>query len=282
MIAIDDILKEINLLEPIPRTAVKLAALVADANSTIEQVTEVIRYDPAFTADILKLANSAFSGAQRRIVDLKDAVVRLGGARILEQLLGKKVRASMQIPITGYGYGEDELWRHSVAAATAAENINALLPKPIGGICFTAALLHDIGKLIICRIVSPAIMEEVWSLVSRQSMPLTGEMAEKQVLGFSHADIGARIASAWQLPDLIVSAIGGHHNPNAVDEPVTDVVKIANLTARSIGEGLGREGMSLAVDNEVAMRLGLTREAFERLCVKTADKFETIMNMFDS
>ena len=281
MIAIDDILKEINLLEPIPRTAVKLAALVADPSSTIEQVTEVIRYDPAFTADILKLSNSAFSGAQRRIVDLKDAVVRLGGARILEQLLGKKVRASMQIPITEYGYGEDELWRHSVAAATAAENINALLPKPIGGICFTAALLHDIGKLIICRIVSPAIMEEVWSLVSRQSMPLTGEMAEKQALGFSHADIGARIASAWQLPDFIVSAIGGHHNPSAVDEPVTDVVKIANLTARSIGQGIGREGMSLAVDNEVALRLGLTREAFERLCVTTADKFETIMNMFD-
>ena len=251
MIAISDALKEISLLEPIPRTAVKLAALIADSASTMDQITEVIRYDPALTADILKLANSAFSGSQRRIVEPKDAVVRLGGARILERLLGKEVRSSMQSPLDAYGYGEDELWRHSVAAAAAAEMLSTVTTARIGAVSFTAALLHDIGKLIISRIAPAEAMEEVRSLVSRQSAPLTGEMAENKVLGFSHADIGARVASAWQLPDSIVAAIRDHHDAAASVDPVTDSVKIANLAARSIGEGLGREGMSLAIDNEL-------------------------------
>ncbi|MGB7569633.1 MAG: HDOD domain-containing protein [Chitinivibrionales bacterium] len=282
MIDIKNIIAEIKGLDPLPPTAIKLAALVGDGNSTVDQIVEVVRYDLALTADILKFANSAFSASQRKIVHVKDAVIRLGGARILEQVLGRRVQGKLKTMLPAYGYTEDELWRHSVAAATAAELLNASATIHISGISFTAALLHDIGKLIIGRVAPQADMESLWAMVSSAAAGCPVETAEKKVLGFSHADIGAQVAGAWQLPEAIVAAIANHHAVDGTADPVADSVKIANIVAHSIGEGLGNEGMSMAIDDTVVDRLGLTRDAFENLCARTACKYRDVMKMFDS
>jgi putative nucleotidyltransferase with HDIG domain len=281
MMDINKITDEISLLEPLQPTAIKLASLTSDKNSTVEQIVEIIRYDPALTADILKFSNSAFSASQRRIINIKDAVIRLGGSRIVEKLLGKHVQYRMKKQLPSYGYSENDLWRHSVAAATAAEILNSMTTVEINGLSFTAALLHDIGKLIIGRIALPESMEKIWLLVSKKSSACPVETAEKHVLGFSHADIGANIASAWQLPQPVVNAIRDHHLTESVTDSITDAVKIANITARSIGEGIGNEGMSVAIDFAIVERMGLTHDAFEQLCAKTAYKFRDVMKMFE-
>ncbi|MBD3344729.1 MAG: HDOD domain-containing protein [Chitinivibrionales bacterium] len=278
MIGIQEIIKKSEELHPLPRSACKLAEVVASAKSSVDDIVTVIEYDQALTIDVLKFANSVFSSSNTPVSSIKNAVIRLGGARILEQIVARNVKNSISKPVPSYGYSEDELWRHSVASATAAEIMNSFVEISIEGVAFTAALLHDIGKLVLGRNAGQAMMDRVWQRVVNESC--TCAEAEYFVFGFTHADIGAEIMAQWKLPEIIITAVKYHHS---LDENValeTDCVRIANMVARSIGEGIGYEGMQLAVDSSIQERLGLSRENFEKLCASTKEKLDNIMEMY--
>jgi putative nucleotidyltransferase with HDIG domain len=281
MITMQRIMEKIGELSPLPPTAPKLAAVVADETSTVKDIADLLQYDQALTLEVLKYANSAMSASARTIATVKDAVVRLGGARILERVVARHVKGVMQAPLTSYGYSEKDLWRHSVASALAAEQLGGITKSSTAGLSFTAALLHDIGKLILGRTAPATDMEHIFLLVVDGRQTITCEQAEQKVLGFSHADVGAEIASTWRLPQPIVDGIRHHHSLDHTAEPVTDAVKVANIVARTIGEGIGNEGMSLAVDNGVSRRLGLSHEQFETICLESARHLAEVLSMFD-
>jgi putative nucleotidyltransferase with HDIG domain len=281
MITMERIMQVISDLSPLPPTAPRLAQVVSDPQSSVDDVAKLLQYDQALTLDVLKYANSVMSASARTISTVKDAVVRLGGARILERVVARHVKGVMQAPLASYGYSEKDLWRHSVAAAVAAEQLGSYTKSATAGQSFTAALLHDIGKLILGRTAPLEDMDAIFKLVFTDKKAATCEQAERTVLGFSHADIGAEVAASWQLPPLIVEAIRHHHSLNHAQESVTDAVKIANIAARTIGEGIGNEGMSIAVDSELSQRAGITRDQFEALCAQTSQRLGAVLSMFD-
>lgn len=281
MITLQSIMSAVGTMAPLPPTAPKLAAVISDDTSSVDDVADVLQYDQALTIDLLKFANSVMSASSRTIATVKDAVIRLGGARVLQRVVGKHVQGIMAAPLAAYGYQENDLWRHSVAAAVAAEQIGSIIKSKSGGLSFTASLLHDIGKLILGRTAPAEDMSAIFRMVFDEPLSLTSEQAEKRVLGFSHADVGAEIAQSWQLPQPIVDAIRNHHSLNNVGEPVTDTVKVANIVARTIGEGIGNEGMSLIVDGELSNRVGLTHDQFEILCIRSQRSLSQVLRMFD-
>lgn len=280
MITIEHILKRIKELAPLNPSASRIAGLVASRESSIDDLVKVIKYDQALTIDVLRYANSALSASVRRIATIKDAVIRIGGARILMQLLAKHVKNSMSTALPAYGYSENELWRHSIAAAVAAENLNSFAKVKIDGLSFTSALLHDVGKLILARIAPREDMERIWQKVVEQQCPCAA--AEREILGFSHAEIGAEVITAWKLPDSIVVAVRDHHAVRCTGDILTEATIFANTVARSIGEGIGFEGMGFAVDGLIGVHLGLTKENFERICAETAFRAREIMNMYEN
>jgi putative nucleotidyltransferase with HDIG domain len=278
MIALDRISGTIGELSPLPQTATRLAALISKGNWTVDSCVEIIRYDQALTADVLKYANSAFSGAKRQISDVRDAVIRLGGGRILEDLLARHLRRDFAMALPAYGYDERDLWRHSVAAAVAAESLGAYAGVPVDGLAFTAALLHDIGKLVLARTAPREDMEAVWKMVT--GTHCSCEQAEKEVLGVTHAETGAAIIAAWGLPEGIVRGVKNHHAQNDPADSMTDCVMVANVVARSIGEGIGHEGMNIGGDALVGRRLGLTKEKIEQVCMQTRYRFQEVVGTF--
>jgi len=280
MITLQSVMAAVGDMKPLPPTAPKLAAVIGDANSTVDDIAGVLQYDQALTIDLLKSANSAMSASSRTIATVKDAVIRLGGARVLQRVVGKHVCGMMATPLVAYGYQENDLWRHSVAAAVAAEQLGSLVKSKSTGLSFTASLLHDIGKLVLSRTAPAEDMQAIFRMVFDEPLLLTSEQAEKRVLGFSHADVGAEIALSWNLPQVIVDAIRNHHSLNNIGEPVTDIVKVANIVARTIGEGIGNEGMSLVVDNELSLRIGFTHDQFETLCIRSAHSLADVLRMF--
>jgi putative nucleotidyltransferase with HDIG domain len=266
-------------LPPLPPTALRLSRALASKNYNVDECADIIKYDEALTLDVLRYANSAFSGPTRPITVIKDAVIRLGGGRILSELLAKHLQKSLSGSLEAYGYGERDLWRHSVAAASAAEVLAGLAPEPLSGLVFTAALLHDIGKLILARSVPREIMASVWEKVTREHVSC--EQAEGAVLGFSHAQAGAALVTAWEMPESIVRGVRCHHGTEGLDfDPLTDCVMAANIVARSIGEGIGHEGMSTGLDERVAKRMGLTKDIFERVCAQTACRLQDVIAFF--
>jgi putative nucleotidyltransferase with HDIG domain len=266
-------------LAALPSSVVKLAAVIADPQSAIGDVAEAIRFDQALTASVLREANSVASASRRTISTVKDAVVRLGGARILSHCIATALKNRFVEALPGYGYAEQDLWRHSVAAAVAAEELGAAVKTTDHGLAFTAALLHDIGKLIMGRMAPAADMQSVWDSVKRDN--LTCERAETEVFGFSHAILGAEMVKEWALPEPIELAVRHHHAAAVASEPCTDSVVIANIVAHAIGVGLGYEGMGVTVDDAVAQRLDLTHQAFEKLCANTAYTYQNVTDMFE-
>ncbi len=280
MISLVALVDCVNDIEPMPRSAVKLAEVLGSPNSTIDTIAEVIAFDQALTALVLQFANSVFSGSRTTVSTVREAVIRLGGGRILARIAGKVTSKYMKLPLQTYGYEENELWEHSVAAALAAQLLGSHVKCAVPPLAFTAALLHDFGKLLLARYADPDVMEEVWKNVYAQDGAVTCDAAEKEILGFSHADVGAAIASMWQLPEALVVAIRDHHTVNASDSLVTDCVKISNIVARCIGVGIGNEGMNIFIDDGISTRLGISKESFEKLCAQTAVRFKDVLDAY--
>jgi putative nucleotidyltransferase with HDIG domain len=200
--------------------------------------------------------------------DVRDAVVRLGAATLLELVLGDYMRSlRTQAPL--YHMAEDELWAHGAAAGLAVRALQLECPRAgIPQLARTAALVHDIGKLLMVRAVKadPAAV-----LAMCRDQGITWVEAERRLFGFDHAVAGAVLARAWSFPKPMVEAIEHHHDSPIVEASVfTDAVVVANLVAKSIGVGLGAEGMNFNVDPGLSQRLGLSFPGFSRVCIQTA------------
>lgn len=262
--------QEVEALTPMPASVARLAGVVCDPNAGIPQIVEVIKYDEALTANALRLANSAWSGARKQIDDVRGAVIRVGVARILAMAVGGRVTKVMSEPCEAYELPENELWRHSVAAALATERMGRFTTQSIPSAAFTAALVHDIGKLLLARHVGPSARQEILSMISKGGMSFLE--AERTVTGTDHAEVGGDIARVWGFPEALVLAIECHHDLGNHTEPLLDAVHMANVVAKLIGVGLGSEQMNMEANVEASQRLGLSVAGLESLCATVIDE----------
>lgn len=268
-LTISNIMDNIKELTPLPVTAIKFSEAVADENSEISDFVQILKMDQAITANVLRLANSASSGSSREISDVKSAVIRLGGKRILTDIVSKYFAKSMSQEILMYGYEESNLWRHSVAAALATNNIAKLASKPIPIGSFVATLMHDIGKLVISRNIDT---DTITKINQFSSEGVTFLDAEKEILGFTHCEAGFELATKWKLPHYISLPIGEHHNPT-IESDIVDIVKLSNYIAKALGEGVGSEGMQFKIGDKVFENIGISITDFEIICADTSIDF---------
>jgi putative nucleotidyltransferase with HDIG domain len=255
---------EIQSLLPMPESVLQLNQVAFDPEVNPAKIWRIIELDPAMTADVLRWANSSWSAAQSPVVTIKDAVIRFGIANILQLAIGKHIAGPMKENLPGYRLEEKALWRHSVATALATECIGQITSRPAPPAAFTAALLHDIGKLILVRYLDRDVYGRIEKMIREEGT--TYFEAEDRVLGSNHAKIGAVIAETWKLPPPIVNTIEHHHDRSAEPDPLLDTVQVANAVTKLLGIGLGTEEMNMDIDSEAALRLGLTPQSLETLC----------------
>lgn len=257
---------ELNIeeLAPMPASVGKIANLINDPDTNIQEIADTIKFDEALTANVIKHANSAFHGASSKISSVKDAVLRLGTGNLLKLAVGQQTASQMKESCPGYDFGEHEMWRHSVAAALAAEHIGDYVSIKVPGVAFTASLIHDIGKLLLGRHLSEEVRKSIRYFIEEKG--ITWYEAEQKVLGTNHAEVGGAIARHWKFPEELVSAIELHHTPDHSPNTVLDVVHLTNAVSKLIGEGIGAEQMNLFISVEAAERLGLTSSGLEALC----------------
>lgn len=184
--------KEIKNLAPMPATVIRLASMIADPDASLDAIADIIEYDQAITTNVLRLSNSLLGKAVAQIHTVKDAVVRLGGPQVIKLVVGKQVYGPLKTECPGYELGEHELWRHSVAAALATEHMAQFLSQKIPNFAFIAALIHDIGKLLLGRQIERKHLEEIRNMVLKEKVAYV--QAEKEVLGTDHAEAGGAIA----------------------------------------------------------------------------------------
>jgi HD-like signal output (HDOD) protein len=219
-----------NGLEPLPMSVTRLAALVASDDYDARDVVEVVSYDPALTASILRAANSAASGVVKTVATVHEAVVRLGGGATLALATSGAVRTGLRTHRDPTRDGFD-MWRHAVSTALSSELVRNATSLYVPASAMTAALLHDVGKLVLAKVLSPHVLQLIAQVAEAEHLsPLE---AEKAVLMTDHGALGAIAIEAWQLPELMVEAVLLHHTPWEASTPIATVVCLADGLAHA-------------------------------------------------
>jgi len=275
---LNDILSKSDSLPSIPGAAVKLLSLLDDPESSVNEIEEILKYDPGLTANVLKLSNSAYFGLPQKIGSVKQAILVMGTKRLTQLVMASCVHALMDRPVNGYELSKGEFWRHSVAVSVSAELLVKELKTPGVDVIFTAALLHDVGKIIMDDFVD----QEYKLIEDEVQKGVSFEMAEQKVLGTNHAEIGAKILQKWSFPDDIVRAVQHHHLPDAADpkSSLTDIVHIANVLCLMLGIGIGREGLQYQPSKFAIDRLGLSQNQLEMVASQTLQWVDELADLF--
>jgi putative nucleotidyltransferase with HDIG domain len=229
------LVREAANLAPLPRAAVRLITLLGGDEWKPQEVLDVVRLDPVLTGKVLGAANSARAAAQDAILDLGEAVRRTGPRAVVGLALAAGVKGRMWPGLPHLGLAEGELWRHSVATLFAAEAAGAHLGTASSTAAVTAALLHDVGKVLLARFLDPETLDYLRLALLDEKR--SAREAEREVLAFTHAELGALVAAHWGLPEDIVGAIRHHHEPGeapAAGRADALAVQLADAVAKDV------------------------------------------------
>lgn len=275
-----NILAKAKSFPSMPEAAAKLLKLLDNPDATAAQIEQILRYDAGLTANLLKLTNSVYFGLPCKVGSVTQAVVLLGWKKLIQLVMASCVNAVMGKPVPGYDLPAGELWRHSIAVSVAAEGLAKELKVSASEEIFTAALLHDVGKLVLGGFVK----EDLEKIETEASRGISFEVAEHMVLGTDHTEVGAQILKNWSFPPALVNAVRWHHDPDSAGKTDTlvDIVHVANILCLMLGIGVGREGLCYKPSPLATKRLGLRTNDLEMVASRTLQYVDELCDVFGS
>ena len=233
---------EIKDIPIMPQVATKVLQLQEDnLDISFKELEKIILLDPAITARILKVANSALYARQREITNVQQAIVLLGFKMIKSMILlvcasniyGKNKKKFKDIPDTMMTKSSAmEMWRHLILTAFIAKHIATKKLEDKKEDIFVAGLLHDIGRIVLMVNESELyenFLKEILASPDKDVLEV-----EKKIFGYNHLEVGKIVLGKWNFPNELVDVISQHHARNA-DSPyktAITIVALANLYAR--------------------------------------------------
>jgi len=222
-------LDQVESLPTTPSLMVKLINLVQEPDRDPGDLVQLMKHDPAVTAQVLHRCNSPVYGEEEPVTDLEEALFRLGFLevyRIAVSLFGLQtistVRAAQAMHV-------ETLWRHSAITAI----IGGTIARELGeseGIAFTAGLLHDVGKIVLAM-EEKSHYADLCRECGTSGIPI--HEAEKAAFGFSHSEVGALLLHRWGVPEQVFLPVLSHHDAfwTGPHERTAAIVYLANLIA---------------------------------------------------
>ena len=245
------------------RIALRIRQMLSRHDYNASELTKVIEQDQALASQILKVANSAFYTGLKQTKTIRDALVRIGSKGIINLVMVATQNESYRSQKKEFRIWMNPLWSHALGTAIGSRWLALHLGlNRIAEECFLAGLLHDIGKLLLLRIIE--------DLQKSESIPPNiSSSIIKDILEDMHCDKGERLMLHLNMPEIYCLAVGRHHNEDEMeDNPVMNLVKLANQTCHKLGIGLKQEpGLMLSTTTE-AMNLMATDLLLAELQVK--------------
>ena len=219
----------LKALPPFPAVALQLLSLLDDDEVPMKKIVELLRIDPALSAEILRVSNSALYGLSRRVDNVSHAIVVLGTEVV------KRLALTVALGRFSHGFLRNQglriCWDHSVACALIAEELAEAMDVPKDR-AYTAGLLHDVGRLALLA----CYPNEYGNLIVVARENDFDELeCERQLFDIDHCAAGEWLGREWNLPQDFVDAIGQHHTAEADDRSMISVITAANAVADTIG-----------------------------------------------
>jgi putative nucleotidyltransferase with HDIG domain len=264
------ITKRIQSLPTLPPVVRRLMTMVESPDVTAKEVGKIISEDQVLSAKVLKLVNSPFYGFPGRISSISHAIILLGFNVIKGVVLSASVFDIMEQSMMG-------LWEHSLGSAIVSGAISRELKLSDPEEISTAALLHDIGKVLV-RVSLTADYDKIVMIVEERGCPF--REAEEEVLGVNHAEIGLWLSQEWGLPEKLVIPISHHHSPEKAPKlkDRTAVVHVADSIIRAFGVGNGGDRWVARISPAAWDMLGMAGLDLKFLMKKILKDLEEVDN----
>ncbi|MCB0335696.1 MAG: HDOD domain-containing protein [Bdellovibrionales bacterium] len=212
----EQIIGMVDRMPTFPASAHRVIELTNDINCAPRDLVDVIEHDPILTLKVLKLVNSSFFSLAQEVTSVQHAVVYLGINTIKN--LALSVATIGALPSTNsLGFDMTAFWVHSLLTAALARQIieKKTTDEVLLSNSFVGGLLHDIGKIVFLQFLS-ADYGRCCELAAKEGRSVVA--LEQEIIGVSHAELGALVAERWQLPASLVAGIRVHHSLDMLDE----------------------------------------------------------------
>lgn len=250
--SLEALLKSGKQLPSLPILVIQVQKALANEMSGLRDIGQIIERDPALTARVLRVANSAAFSRGDPVTNIGVAVGRLGMGHVRSLCLAVGV-------VRAFGDASHRLdhkryWQHSAAVGMVAERLASESKRYAhvdGAEAYTAGLLHDVGLLILDQ-----FFPEEFAGVQEET---DGDLAprwrvELNRLGLDHGAVGGRVLERWQLPEAVRLSVTGHHQPELADGPAGALARViwgAEALCSASGLELPQEGTAEVSPTEV-------------------------------
>lgn len=273
------VLRKLKDLPPMPQIVFKARQIIADPDSEMAELANLLESDQAIATKVLKLANSAYYGLSGKVSSIRHASSLLG-YKALGQLISMVGSASvLGKTLAGYDLDSAAAWRHSLMAASASRIIALKNNPDLEGDAFSAGLIHDVGKLVLDSYVMERKVEFQRITAGGRNSMLA---AEQHLLGLDHAEIGYDVCQHWRIPEAISRSIKYHHNPAKSEQDrlsyivfmansVANIVKAMEETEGAMVQLEGIEGFLYMIDDDALDFLKLSEDDIAGIVTESRD-----------
>ncbi len=269
------LLLKVKRISSLPTIFLRVNELINDPRSSAADLGRVIEKDQALTSRLLRLANSAFYGFPGKIETVSRAVSIIGFKQLQELVLAISVRSIFSGFASSSPINMRSFWQHSIACGIASRNFAILKGIKAPESFFVAGFLHDFGRLILLEHY-PQKYAEVYDTATRKQVFI--HEVEKELFGFTHADVGGELIRTWRLPAGLAEAIAYHHHPQKAHEyaELTAIVHIANVTVHACQFGFSGDQFVPVLSEEAWRLTGLKASVLEPAVNKTQEQLDEL------
>lgn len=235
----------VHRLPAMPKVHERILKMIDSPTASVREAADLVGQDPGLCAKILRVVNSAFFARGAIVQDVRTATARVGLDLLRALVLTERASCGLS------GKRVEQIQRDAIDAASVTTRIVAPAQQRAA---FTAALLCDVGTLVLEQ-GAPDEIAAVRAHSAENFIPV--HVAEKQLLGSSHADVGGYVLGLWGVPPMIVDAVLGHHDLGRDPSELSAAVHVAHCIVA--GELVTPEAAERA---GVESRLGDIRQAY--------------------
>lgn len=267
------LVEKVHGLPTLPMMLSTINKLVMNPRTSAREVAQLISTDPALTSKVLQVVNSPFYGFPHRITTVTHAIVILGFNTMKSIVLSSTIFDIFRKDAKAGGFDRAEFWKHSIACGSAAKVLGRRFGYPTLEEIFIAGLLHDIGKLVLDQFMHEKFAAALDLARTREGLLFD---AEQEVLGITHADVGAWLFEKWSLSRGLVETTRCHHNTALARESqkLAEIIHAADVLARAIRYGNGGDAKIPALGEAACKSLGLAESLFDDLLRETGEEIE--------
>ncbi len=276
-----DALRNLESLPTLPIMLTQILNSAADPNTSALELGRFITADQSLSATILKIVNSAYYGFYRRVDSVPAAVVILGFLEVRNLAFTATAFKLMEPNGQRSAYDRTQLWRHSLATAIAAERCARRQQLVSDGGHYLCGLLHDLGKVAFDAL-RPEEFRKAAELAHARA--ITVAEAEREILGFDHAEAGGLIAEQWNMSTAVTDGIRYHHQPQSAlgSAVLPSLTAVANAITYRAGLGESSNGKMPDVPLAAMEVIGLSEEGFDEVTEdirQTTDKIDELIGL---